>query len=193
MRLSQYVPFPVPKEKIDTIFHMLYNRTIKTDKEGKTMKKLNLLAAVLCIAAIAMPLTADAGFNVGNAIKVKLPGKTTSQAPAKTAPAPQAKKGGYANLNVTCDGAPVPYANVYIGMGIEYRVEDGKCHVIGKSNIGGMTSDKGLAEIAFTEQGWNMVVFKVGYEPILVRNVLLPSDHVLTTTKNAAVKGVKFD
>ena len=62
-----------------------------------------------------------------------------------------------------------------------------------KSNIGGMTSDKGLAEIAFTEQGWNMVVFKVGYEPILVRTVLLPSDHVLTTTKNAAVTGVKFD
>ena len=65
--------------------------------------------------------------------------------------------------------------------------------MIGKSSMGGMTSDKGLAEIAFTDQGWNMVVFKVGYEPIMVRNVLIPSSHTLTTTKNAIVKGVKFD
>ena len=158
------------------------------------MKKLSALAAaVFCAAAISLPLSADAGFNVGNAIKIKPPTKTTNQAPAKTNPAAPAKKGGYANLNVTCDGAPVPYANVYIGLGIEYRLEDGKCHVVGKSRMGGMTSDKGLAEIAFTDQGWNMVVFKVGYQPILVRNVMIPSSHTLTTTKNAAVKGVKFD
>ena len=156
------------------------------------MKKLSALAAVLCVAAVAMPLTADAGFNVGSVLK-KPTIQTNKPAPAKPAPTAPAKKGGYANLNVTCDGAPVPYANVYIGVGIEYRIEDGKCHVIGKSNVGGMTSDKGLAEIAFTDQGWNMVVFKVGYEPILVRNVLIPSSHNLTTTKNAAVKGVKFD
>ena len=158
------------------------------------MKKLTALAAILCVVAVAMPLSADAGFNVGNVLKGKPTVQTNGKpAPAKTNPAAPAKKGGYANLNVTCDGAPVPYANVYIGLGIEYRIEDGKCHVIGKSSMGGMTSDKGLAEIAFTDQDWNMVVFKVGYEPILVRNVMIPSSHTLTTTKNAAVQGVKFD
>ena len=168
-----------------------YRITIKTGDEN-FMKKLSVLAAALCAMMIAMPLTADAGFNVGNVLKGK-PTVKTSEKPAPGKPAAPAQKGGYANLNVTCDGAPVPYANVYIGLGIDYRLEDGKCHVIGKSNVGGMTSDKGLAEIAFSQQGWNMVIFKVGYQPIIVRNVLLPSTHNLTTTKNAAVKGVKFD
>lgn len=158
------------------------------------MKKLSVLTAVLCAMAIALPLSADAGFNVGNVLKGKPAAKTTVKpSDGKVNPASPAKKGGYANINVTCDGAPLQYASVYIGVGIEYRLEDGKCHVIGKSSGGGMTSDKGTGEIAFTEPGWNMVIFKVGYEPIVVRNVLIPSAHNLTTTKNPAVKGVKFD
>ena len=79
------------------------------------MKKLTVLAAILCVVAVAMPLSADAGFNVGNVLKGKPTVQTNGKpAPAKTNPAAPAKKGGYANLNVTCDGAPVPYANVYI-------------------------------------------------------------------------------
>ena len=155
------------------------------------MKKLSVLAAVLCAVSIALPMSADAGFNIGNVIKGKPTAKT--EQPGKVNPAAPVKKGGQAKITVTCDGAPLQYASVYVGPGIEYRLEDGKCHVINKSSVGAMTSDKGTADVDFTQQGCNMVIFKVGFEPILVRNVVLPSTHNLTTTKNPAVKGVKFD
>ncbi len=152
-----------------------------------TMKKLFLLMAVFFALVMALPMSADAGFNVGNVLK-----KPTVKT-EKPAPAAPVKKGGKATITVTCDGAPLQYANAYIGPGIEYRIEDGKCHVINKSHAGGMTSDKGVVEVEYPQQGCNIVIFKVGFEPILLRNVVLPSTHNLTTTKNPAVKGVNFD
>ena len=35
------------------------------------MKKLSVLAAVLCAMAISLPMSADAGFNVGGILKEK--------------------------------------------------------------------------------------------------------------------------
>lgn len=157
------------------------------------MKKLSLLIAVLCALAMALPMSADAGFNVGNVLKGKPTAKTEKPSAGKVNPAAPVKQGGKATITVTCDGAPLQYANAYIGPGIEYRLEDGKCHVINKSNMGGMTSDKGVVEVEYTQQNCNIVIFKVGFEPVLLRNVMLPSTHNLTTTKNPAVKGVKFD
>lgn len=151
------------------------------------MKKLFAMMTILCALVMVLPMSADAGFNIGNVIK----GPTVKT--QKPAPAPSVKQGGKATITVTCDGAPLQYANAYIGPGIEYRIEDGKCHVINKSNSGGMTSDKGVVEVEYPKQGCNIVIFKVGFEPILLRNVVLPSTHNLTTTKNPAVKGVKFD
>ena len=157
------------------------------------MKKLSVLAAVLCAMAISLPMSADAGSNVGGILKGKPPVKTEKPSAGKVNPAAPVKQGGKATITVTCDGAPLQYASAYIGPGIEYRLEDGKCHVINKSNMGGMTSDKGIVEVEYPKQGCNIVIFKVGFEPVLLRNVVLPSSHTLTTTKNPAVKGVKFD
>lgn len=156
------------------------------------MKKLSVLTAVLCAIAIALPLSADAGFNIGNVLKGK-PATTAKPSKGNTTPSSPIKKTGPATMTITCDGEPLQYAYAYIGPGIEYRIENGKCHVINKSSMGGMTSDKGVVEVEYTQQGCNVIIFKVGFEPILVRNVLLPSTHNLTTTKNPAIKGVMFD
>ncbi len=151
------------------------------------MKKLFALMAVFFALVMALPISADAGFNMGNIIK-----KPTVKT-EKPAPAAPAKSSGKATITVTCDGAPLDYASAYIGPGIEYRIENGKCHVINKSNMGGMTSDKGVVEVEYPKQGCNIVIFKVGFEPIILRNVVMPSTHNVTTTKNPAVKGVDFD
>lgn len=159
----------------------------------KIVKKLSVLMAVFCALMVAIPMSADAGLNIGNVLKGKPTVKTEKPSGGKVNPAAPVKQGGKATITITCDGAPLQYANAYIGPGIEYRLEDGKCHVINKSSMGGMTSDKGVVEVEYTQQGCNIVIFKVGFEPILLRNVALPSTHNLTTTKNPAVKGVKFD
>ena len=93
------------------------------------MKKLSVLAAVLCAMAISLPLSADAGFNVGNVFKGKPTVKTEKPSAGKVNPAAPVKQGGKATITITCDGAPLQYASAYIGPGIEYRLEGGKCHV----------------------------------------------------------------
>ncbi len=155
------------------------------------MKKLSVLAAVLCAIAVAVPVTCDAGFNIGNVLKQKT--KTTQ--PAKTnVPAPGAKQGGHVTGTVLADGAPLAYASIYHGPGIYVEIVGKTCHIRGESHTAGMTSDKGTFDCAVTGQGDNYVIWKSGFNPILVKGVMLPSDMgTLTTTPNPGCKSISFD
>lgn len=154
------------------------------------MKKLSVLAAILCAIAIAAPVTCDAGFNIGNILKDKT--KTTQGKPK--VPSPGATQGGHVTGTVLVNGKPLDYAHIYHGAGIYVEIIDKKCHIRGESHKAGMTNDKGTFDCAVTGQGHNYVIWKSGFNPILVKNVTLPSDMgTLTTTPNPDSKSIAFD
>lgn len=163
------------------------------------MKKKQLTVLMTAIALFAAPLfmTQSQAFNLGGALG-KLTGKVkTPSTPAK--PIAGNTKQAFSGRVLLPDGSPADNAKIYGCVDMQIRKESSywTLQSASDSNIkpSGSTLEDGTFQIGATlGLTVSLVIFKPGYEPIIVKNVTSPVNlpNLQFTQRNENLRYVQY-
>lgn len=150
----------------------------------KIWRKLLLVVGVLLLV---LPATVFAGFNLGGVL-----GGLGGQKPSVP--------GGSSGIiivsgTVFAEGAPLPYASVYVGKALKVVVTNNTVVINGECHMETGTDENGKFSCGVGAEGArDMVIWKQGYAPIVKHGIMTPGDlGKMNTSREGAANNIQFN
>jgi hypothetical protein len=165
-------------------------------KGVKCMSKkiVRMVLVLLATVLVMIPLTANAGFDLGGALK-KIPGVSTNTSGKRT---PRDEVGKQENRPmagvVMADGVPAEHFAIMVGQGIRVEIKGQTLVIHGEIHDEGATDKNGSIKEASIINGgpYTIVIWSAGYQPIIRENVMSPSDLGRMNTTKTNIKFIDY-